>query len=583
MNTLGKHMKNTISILTALFLFLISTVTMALEARVDRTTLPENETLQLELSGTFSAFNLAIDLSPLDKNFRVLDNRRSTNMQYINGSFSAKTTLTVTLEPKRAGILTIPPITIEGESSQAIDIKVTKAGSNGANDPNIPPPLDIEVTLDNPNTWVQAQMLLTIKLYQSVDLYNLELQGIKELQQLGLDIEKIGENKTYQSKRNNITYRVTELNYLMFADNPGSFQLPEFIFEGQMPSRTSRYGKRLEARAEPITVTIKDIPKDYPSATWIPARDLQISDDLGDTVSLELGDSLNRNFVISVYGQEAAVIPDLPEFESELVSVYRDTPELNNQITPDGVTGVRMDNIALISKQPGELILPEIQIPWFNTTTGKTEVAKLPSRVLKITGGAGYQTQPVQPQTPSMVSSESPTTSESATGTSTDAEKQASSQAPSPDNQSPEAHGLTVKEKEIPGWFLLIFALITGIAIVQAAVIWRLYQRTPEQAEEEPLINQPHTRWDTPLPADFVACFRLIQKGLQQHALSLNALPESTQALINQFRAAHYGASNNSANQANFTEEDKEKLRSELQAFFEQNARPSQGPTLYPQ
>ncbi|WP_284380001.1 BatD family protein [Litoribrevibacter albus] len=559
-------MQKTIAIITSLLLSMFSSLVMALDARVDRTTLPDNETLQLELSGSFSAFNLSIDLSPLDKDFRVLDNRRSTNMQYINGNFAAKTTLTVTLEPKRSGLLTIPPITIEGESSKPIQLNVTKAGQGNAGDPNMPAPIDIEVTLDTPDTWVQAQMLLKIKLFQSVELYNLELLGVKELQQMGLTIEKIGENKTYQSKRNNVTYHVTELNYVLYSDTPGSFKLPEFIFEGQMPSRASRYGKRLEARSDEITVNVKDIPKNYPSANWIPARDLQISDDLADNIELELGDSLNRNLVVSVYGQEAAVIPNMPELDSDLINVYADSPELNNQLTQDGMTGVRMDNIALISKKPGRLILPEIQIPWFNTTTGKTEIATLPSRTITIKGSGINQTQPspampAAPQNPGNLAQPPASSANKAAQSAVQNEPQ------------------VVKEDAIPGWFLLIFGLVCGIVIVQTGVILRLYQKTPDLPDEPAETNRP-TDWDESLPDDFVVCFRIIQKALQDHHLTIESLPDETQSLIDRFRATHYGSSQTNAS---FTDSDREQLRQQLKQFFEAKTVNAQGPSLYPQ
>lgn len=566
---------NTLKLLLSICLLMISSLATALEARVDRTTLPLNETLQLELSGSFSAFNLSIDLSPLDKDFRVLDNRRSTNMQYINGSFSAQTTLTVTLEPKRAGILTIPPITIEGESSKPIELNVTKANNAISTDPNQAPPVDIEVILDNPDTWVQAQMLLKIRLYQSIELYNLELLGVKELQQMGLTVEKIGENKTYQAKRNNVTYHVTELNYVLFADTPGTFKLPEFIFEGQMPTRASRYGKRLEARSEAITVTVKDIPKDYPSATWIPARDLQISDDLSETTELTLGDSLNRNLVVSVYGQEAAVIPNIPEIESDLISVYGDAPELNDQVSPDGVTGVRMDNIALISKRPGKLVLPEIRIPWFNTTTGKTEIATLPARTIKILDANG-----------NLPDSTTGTNQSSTPRASTDQTSQPyASQTPLNDmtnqslSQNINGSPATEVKEAIPTWFLLIFGLVCGIVLLQTGVIWRLYQRTPDIEDDETLILASQN-WDEALPEDFVSSFRLIQKALQDHQLSREALPESTQSLIDRFRATHYGSTKSDAS---FTANDREQLRLQLKQFFEKQAQPNQGPSLYPQ
>lgn len=542
---------------------------------MDRTTLPQNETFQLELSGTFSAFNLSIDLSPLEKDFRVLDNRRSTNMQYINGDFSAKTTLTITLEPKKSGILTIPPITIEGESSKPISLKITKADNGNSDSQNQAPPLDIEVILEHPTTWVQTQQVLKIRLYQSVQLFNLELQGVKELQQLGFDIEQIGENKTYQSKRHNITYQVTELNYLLSSDNAGSYELPEFIFEGQMPTRASRYGKRLEARTAPITMNVLDVPSHYPSANWIPATDLQISDDLASVTEINTGESLNRNLVISVHGQEAAVIPDLPAIDtSDRISIYSDAPELNDQMTPEGITGVRMDSIALIAKASGTVVLPEIRIPWFNTKTAKTEVAVLPQRTIKIKGGASVSSIPSDI-----------TTNQIPNQTQRPSEKM-NEAAPATDQTTKESTSSTtnqIQETSEPSlWTKILIISLFITVLAQSVTILRLLKKLKANEQLPPVADKPNTETslDSPLPNDFSSCYRFIQKELTKHQLSTDNLPSSVIALLDRFRESTYSATQN---HEQFSAKDKEELRSLLKEFFAAQTKASNTPTLYPQ
>ena len=55
----------------SVILLAFSSLSLALDARVDRTSVPENETFQLVLTGSFSAFNLSIDLAALEKDFQV--------------------------------------------------------------------------------------------------------------------------------------------------------------------------------------------------------------------------------------------------------------------------------------------------------------------------------------------------------------------------------------------------------------------------------------------------------------------------------------------------------------------------------
>ena len=544
--------KTLLNSIVMLIMLVFTSHASALTAQVDRLTLPENESLMLEVSGEFSAFNLSINLKPLEKDFKILDTRRNSSVQWVNGNFASQTTLAVTLEPRRKGNLTIPSITIDGESTAPIEIQVTKA--NTLKNDIADSPIALEVTLDNDTSWVNAQNILTVTIYNAVKVYNPELLGISELENLDIRIEKLGENKKYRAKRNNKTYDVTELRYLFYPNNPGKIDFSDIVFQGQVASNNSRFGQKVRVEADKVTLDVKPIPANYPSKSWIPAKNLIISDDLDSEISIDTGETINRNIVVSVEGQESAVIPMLPTPDSKLISLYEDTPELNDQKTESGITGVRIDSQAIITKQSGTLELPEIKIPWFNTDTAKVEIATLPARTLKINGQVTPETAttPASPLSPPQ-SNATPLTDDVDTAN------------PSTTNIS--------QDGDVPSWAIWLIAILFILVILLAGAVLYLFTRQNKhnvslqtsELSDSAAINIDFSQLSTCSYAEFSL---KLNRLLKQNQLELNQLSASTMTLIEKFRQSEYAAGTEQSVDQGFTQTERTQLKSELESYF---------------
>ena len=66
------------------------------------------------------------------------------------------------------------------------------------------------------------------------------------------------------------------------------------------------------------------------------------------------------------------------------MNVYPDKPELGRIIEPGGIRGVRKDQYALIGVTPGTVVLPALELPWWNVAKGEWEVATLPERSIEV-------------------------------------------------------------------------------------------------------------------------------------------------------------------------------------------------------
>ncbi len=94
--------------------------------QVRNTSIDQNESLRVRYE-TDSAAGWP-DLSPLEQDFIIQGRNSGRSVRTINGQTSQRTTLTLTLRPKRSGELTLPAIDFGTESSEAISIQVSSTG-----------------------------------------------------------------------------------------------------------------------------------------------------------------------------------------------------------------------------------------------------------------------------------------------------------------------------------------------------------------------------------------------------------------------------------------------------------------------
>lgn len=363
---------------------------------VDRTNVELNESFTLEITTDADA-DLQPDVSVLDKDFYVGQGSQLSNTTIINNQMQHSMTWTYVLMPKHAGTLTIPAITLGKEQSKPIVVTVKE--------PAYAPPgeADVFVTsdVDDNETYVQAQVLLTVKIYRAVatrqpSLRDPEISGAETL------VELAGDDKSYESVINGTAYNVIERVYALYPQESGEIQISPARFEARV-LRDGRITGRKVFQSDAKTVTVKPIPPPppgYPNATWLPARELDLSEDWSsDPATITAGEPVTRHVTTSVLGQLETQIPAIDPPAAAGLHIYPDKPELTRRSEAQGIRGIRKDQYAIIGTAPGKVVLPALELPWWNIGEGKWEVARLPERTIRILPAAGSET-PTQAAAP---------------------------------------------------------------------------------------------------------------------------------------------------------------------------------------
>ncbi|MDO6461137.1 BatD family protein [Granulosicoccaceae sp. 1_MG-2023] len=381
-----------------------STVASAasLTARLDRTDIKEGESLSL----TVEARDLDgdIDFSVLEQDFDVLNVSRSRNVRIVNGRGDRSLTFNVALLPKRSGDLPIPSFSLGGEQTQALTVHVGEA-------PLQPPATAagqaffVEISADTSEPYVQQQVILSVKIYQSRDI----VEGrISDPQHDGLVVQRLGDDVTYRTELQGQPYAVIERRFAVFPQESGSLRIAPVSLTATVRRKDRWSGGSFFAPTETIRVAsnaleldVKARPAGTDSHWWLPAAAFGLSENWrGDTAAARVGEPLTRTISLSAFGVQETQLPVLQPPQIDGVKIYPDQPEVETLAEADGLQSYRTEKWAIIPQRAGEISLPPVRISWFDTGKGQLQEAVLPARTITVLPAANTaaDTPPLTPQ-----------------------------------------------------------------------------------------------------------------------------------------------------------------------------------------
>jgi len=333
------------------------------------------------------------DLSVLDQDFEILARASQQSISIINGRMSAKRSLILTLLPKRAGDLTIPPIPFGDQATQALSLTVSEQ-------PSPPPSQDrqlarVELSLNKARAYPEEEVILTLKLYQAPGVRG---ERLDELRPSLPDTHLQLLNETeYTTEEDGALYRVLERSYALFAYQAGDLEIAPVGFVGRSGGSAffslfddpfgngARPARLVRASSNPVSLKVEPVPAAFAGSHWLPAKNLQLLETGLDTSQPMLaGKPLTRRIMLLADGLMSNQLPAIAQTLPKDIKPYEERPQLNDTTGRTGISGSRQSTITLMPTRAGHYTLPAIEIPWWNTETDQQEVARLPAVELDI-------------------------------------------------------------------------------------------------------------------------------------------------------------------------------------------------------
>jgi hypothetical protein len=379
--------------LLLLLLLPLQSFAISFTAEVNRTQITQNDSLSLVLT-IDEQVHSSPDFKSLNNDFEIISQRRNNQFRMINGTTTSVTQWELQIAPLKEGSLVIPSFSLSNAQTKPITISVKpmsqelidKAGKE----------VFFEATLDKREGYVQEQFIYSEKLYFTIPLKNSTLSEIKIADAV---VTALGEPRQYETRINNVPHGVIERHFAIFPQVSGELMIPAQRFTAVAGNRYSR--RNVSAVSKAIKVKVKPTPASYPQAPWLPATQLSIVESWpNSTDHLIQGEGITRSLRIDATGLSGAQIPAIAQPVVNGLKYYPDQSKNDEKVAEHGITGTRLESIAIVPTQSGYIELPEIRIPWWNTKTNKLEYATLPARSLNIMPPTQQLQPSEQAQTP---------------------------------------------------------------------------------------------------------------------------------------------------------------------------------------
>jgi len=368
---------------------LLSPSIMALtlvSASIDKNPVVVNESFVLIVTANDDVNTNALDTSPLMENFIVGRTSVSSQTSMVNFKTSRTTKWTTVLIPRKAGSYTIPPLTIEDQETQAIDVIVL-----AASDPQASKQQDLFITseISGKEVYVQQQLTLTVKLHFAAEL---KRGSLTEPTLADSNITQIGKDKESETIINGRRYRVIERSYAISPQKSGDYILKSPVFSGEIMVPSTRRGNFLSfAETKPVSVigdeiplVILPIPENYTGA-WLPSELLAIHQEWQPSIdSFKVGEPITRVITLTAAGLSEEQLPEVNMPMPAGLKVYPDQAELHTGMNNNRLVSQKVRNFAVVANKAGTYQLPEIVIPWWNTKTNRLQQATIAAQTITV-------------------------------------------------------------------------------------------------------------------------------------------------------------------------------------------------------
>lgn len=364
-----------------LLLAMASVAAAAPSAWLDRARIVLGDTVTLNIESETSE---TPDFAALDKDFLRRGQSSSTQTTIANGSVRTRTLWAVALEPRQAGSLSVPAITIGKEQTEPLPLTVS-TGQIGAQAQG--QDVFLEVQVDQAAPYVGQPVMYTLRLSYAITLLDGDLEPPSAD---GVDIRRIGDDASYQRSVAGRRYQTLERRFVLTPEHSGPLQLLGARFRGRTLAglRDPVFGgaRAVSALGEAVTLQVQAQPVQA-QQPWLPAISAALAMQAPDD-GARAGEPVNIELQLHLQGAGAAQVPELQLPAIDGARVFPDTPQVRERLV-DGVLTVDVTRrFAVLPARAGELTIPAVVVPWWNTLTHAAQTAQSDSATLQVAAAA---------------------------------------------------------------------------------------------------------------------------------------------------------------------------------------------------
>lgn len=346
--------------------------------------------------------NAIPDLTPLQHDFTIIGTERNMSYSLVNGQAQSVNQWVILLTAKKTGTLVIPAIQIGHDHSKVSSVEVSDTQNTVKQDDELglsQKAVRLKTAVSQRDPYINQQVIYTVSLYSSERLLDAEYQPPQVEDAL---LIPLGNGRHYQTSINGQNYAVEEQRYAISPQKSGPLMIKAPRFKALVYDVVP---KRVNIHPKATILQVKPLPSQYSGKQWLPSKQVTLREEYDNqNESVASGSTLVRTISLEANGIPAQLLPTLTFVSGSSFSSYASHPELENKTKQGELLGIEQIKVTYLLKKNGKIVLPAINVTWFNVTTGQEAVATLPSRTLKVIGKATA----TEKQTPNQVAPAEP-------------------------------------------------------------------------------------------------------------------------------------------------------------------------------
>lgn len=318
------------------------------------------------------------NLKQLQKDFNIVGTRKVTVSSHTTGSVTTKTRWVLQLKPRRDGEQIIPSIFVGQQSSQELPISVLPANDNPELAEGTGRAIFLESSLNKDELYVNGQAILRAKIFHLAPLpLDANLTAPESPDAI---IKPLEEQKQYTSVVRGQNYNVTETSYTLFPLQDGEVEISPVFFSTTLSNNTV-----IELNSEPLLLSVLPPANQNTRKLWLPATSVYIEDNLDELNQVSQSGKLTRIIKLEAEGLPSSSLPSMASLHNPDATITLLNVVLEERMTEQGVISQRLEELEITPSNTKEILLPPIDLPWWNTDTDKGQTASITQRKIEVT------------------------------------------------------------------------------------------------------------------------------------------------------------------------------------------------------
>lgn len=318
------------------------------------------------------------NLSQLQKDFNIVGTRKVTVSSHTTGSVTTKTRWVLQLKPRQDGEQVIPAIAVGQQTSQELPISVLPANDNPELAEGSGKAIFLESSLDKDELYVNGQAILRAKIFHLAPLpLNANLTAPESPNAI---IKPLEEQKQYTTVVRDQNYNVTETSYTLFPLQEGEVEISPVFFSTTLSNNTV-----IELNSDPLLLSVLPPANQNTLKLWLPATSIYIEDNLEALNQVSQTDKLTRIIKLEAEGLPSTSLPSMSSLQNPNATIKLLNVVLEERMTEQGVISQRIEELEITPLDNKEILLPPIDLPWWNTKADQGQTASIAQRKIQVT------------------------------------------------------------------------------------------------------------------------------------------------------------------------------------------------------